>query len=129
MFKMGVAGIFSGLLLWGTVAQASLESNLLHTPEADALAVIETQASSWDFMLQREPFASAMTEFREDIAGDISEELGLDLDAEILPILGSHLSLAFYAGDSIPVLMAMDLKPGASAQAYARLVQRFQQKI
>lgn len=128
MFKMGVAGIFSGLLLWGTVAQASLESNLLHTPEADALAVIETQASSWDFMLQREPFASAMTEFREDIAGDISEELGLDLDAEILPILGSHLSLAFYAGDSIPVLMAMDLKPGASAQAYARLVQRFQQK-
>ena len=116
------------VLFWSMPAHATLESNLRYTPAADALIVFETQAKSWDFMLQREPFASALREFRADIAEDISEEFGLDLEQELLPMLGSHLSLAFYASDAVPVLMAMDLKPEGSAQSYARLVQRFQQK-
>lgn len=127
MLKVSL-GLLCGVFLWGYSAQASLESNLRHTPNADALAVIKTEPASWEFMFQREPFASGLQEFREDIAGDISDELGLDLDAELLPMLGTHLSLAFYAQDSIPVLMAMDLKADASAQAYARLVKRFQDK-
>jgi hypothetical protein len=123
-----------GLLLccfiwsWSGPALAALENNLLRTPAADALMVFETQAKSWAFMLQREPFSSAFKAFREDIAEDISEEFGLNLEDELLPMLGSHLSLAFYAADPIPVLMAMDIKPEGSAQSYARLVQRFQEK-
>lgn len=123
-----------GLLLccfvwvWSMPAQATLESNLRHTPAADALIVFETQEKSWEFMLQREPFTSAFREFRADISEDILEEFGLDLEQELLPMLGSHLSLAFYASDAIPLLVAMDLKPDGSAQSYTRLVQRFQQK-
>lgn len=127
---MYIFGLLLGcwFLLWSMPAQATLESNLRRTPVADALIVFETQAKSWDFMVQREPFSSSLREFRADIAEDISEEFGLDLEEELLPMLGSHLSLAFYASDKIPLLMAMDLKPAGSDQSYARLVQRFQQK-
>lgn len=127
---MYIFGFLLGCLIlgWSGPAQATLENNLLRTPTADALIVFDTQVKSWEFMLQREPFSSAFKAFREDIAEDISEEFGLDLENELLPMLGSHLSLAFYAADPIPVLMAMDIKPEGSAQSYARLVRRFQEK-
>ncbi len=110
--------------------RASLENNLKHTPAAEALAVIDTTPEHWRFLTQKEPFASGLREFQEEIRGDIAEELGLDLEEELLPMIGTHLNLAFYGNESVPVLVVVDLKPASAVadRAYAQLIAKLESK-
>lgn len=101
-------------------AWASLEDNLKHTPAgADGFVAIKTDRSEWDYFLKRKPFSTMGEELMKDVATGIKEGLGLDFEKDLLPMLGTHISVAVYEaelkkGEDLPVLIALDLRDTAN---------------
>lgn len=109
-------------------AQAALQDNLSHTPaQANSFFSLSTDYKDWQYFVEREPFKTMLGQFQAEIAPDIARELGIDLQQELLPMLGSHMTVALYDSDPaelLPALIALDL---AEIDSYAKLVARLQQ--
>ena len=111
-----------GLSLTCTLpALADLEGNLQHMPaNPDAFFTLNTDYKHWEYFLNREPLTNWIDDILEDLGQDLKQELGLDLKHDLLPLIGTHFSVAFYQselkqGENLPVLVAMDVK---DQQAY-----------
>lgn len=109
-------------------AQAALQDNLRHTPaQANSFFSLSTDYKDWQYFMEREPFKTMLAQFQAEIAPDIARELGIDLQRELLPMLGSHMTVALYDSEPaelLPALIALDL---AETESYAKLVQRLEQ--
>lgn len=97
-------------------AWASLEDNIKHTPAgADGFVALKTDRSEWDYFLKRKPFSTMGEELMKDVSTGIKEGLGLDFEKDLLPMIGTHMSVAVYEselkkGDDLPVLIALDIR-------------------
>jgi hypothetical protein len=84
------------------------------------VATVQTELEPWGYFVQRFLELGPVEEFKELTA--TLEKKGLDLTSDILPIFGSHISVAAY-GDGpsenkkIEVLFSVDLSSPAAAQA------------
>ncbi len=116
-------------LLLGSPAHADLESNLKHTPQRAALVInVNTDYQEWKYFLTRAPFAAGFQEIQAEISKDFQKNMGIDFETEILPMLGTHLTLGFYdekvsADNPFPLLMSFDIK---ETSGYSVLIQRLQ---
>lgn len=93
-----------GGLLWQTPVQATLDDTLQVLPAAPALSLsLDLNPKFWLLLAQipwqqSEPWKQLT---------QTSQKNGVDLDKELLPLLGSHVSLAVYpVKDKDPLLMA-----------------------
>jgi len=120
------------LLALALPAQASLQDNLAHTPaQADGLISISTDYADWSYFLERQPFASMLASFQAEIAPDIEQELGIQLKQELLPMLGTHMTIAVFQQEMqreelLPALIALDLK---QTEGFGKLVARLKQTV
>lgn len=126
--KAGLALLASSTLLVAHPALADLNSNLKHTPtQADTLFSLSTDYKDWEYFLTRKPFAEMFADFKADIAPDLEQELGVSFEQDLLPMLGSHLTVAIYQKEMVnnkdfPLLMAFDLKdPSGYSKIIAKL--------
>lgn len=108
-------------------ARADLEGNLRYMPpHPDAFFTLNTDYQNWKYFLERPPFSEQLDRFLEIWGADLKAKMGLDLKTELLPLIGSYVSLGMYRAEwtqneNLPVLLAMDVK---DTKAYQKLVQQ-----
>ncbi|MGV3525307.1 MAG: DUF3352 domain-containing protein [Candidatus Sericytochromatia bacterium] len=107
--------------------QADLASNLQHAPGgAEGVMTLSTAYEDWRYFLTRKPFSDVMAKLQKDMEPVFKKELGIDFRKELLPMLGTHLNLAFYPPNpklrgEFPALLVFDLR---RTDGYPRLIQR-----
>lgn len=117
-------------LLFASPAFADLESNLKHTPQRAALVInINTDYQEWKYFLTRPPFEKGFQDIKTEIAKDLQKNMGIDFETEILPMLGTHLTLGFYdeklsPENPFPLLVSLDLKETSGYQTIIKRLQR-----
>lgn len=138
MKKMLTTSLLSGLsaaTLWLTPAWARLEDNLRFTPpQADAFLALSTAPQDWQYFLDRKPFSSLFEEGMKEVLLGLSKEFGLDVEKDLKPLLGSHVSVAVYHDaqnneKNLLPLVAMDVKdPSVFTQIVAKIKQKSHEK-
>lgn len=117
----------AAIALIATPAQADLASNLQHAPGgAEGVITVSTAYEDWRYFLTRKPFSDVMAKLQKDLEPVFNKELGIDFRKELLPMLGTHLNLAFYPPNpalrgEFPALVVFDLR---RTDGYPRLIQR-----
>lgn len=97
-------------------AHADLLSNLQHTPKApDGFVSLSTNYEDWKYFLSKKPFATAFNQTLKSIAPELEKELGMNFEKDLVPMIGTHLSLAYYQKEfskteTVPLLLVFDLK-------------------
>lgn len=112
--------LLSASLLLNLPAWATLEDNLKHMPQgADGVFSVDTTPASWSYFLQKKPFSDIQkSSFWKEMKDDLAKELGIDMDKDLLPMLGTHVSLGIYTDgaakdEEFPILIAIDTKANA----------------
>lgn len=116
-----VAGILlSASLLINHPASATLEDNLKHMPQgADGVFSVDTTPSTWSYFLQKKPFSDIQkAPFWKEMTEEFQKELGIDLNKDLLPMLGTHVSVGLYTNgaskdEEFPIVIAIDTKASA----------------
>lgn len=114
-------------------AFAALDSALKPLPEKPGGAVvIETDPKAWEYFAKRKPFSQWQNQPEIKQLLDELKKSGLDVEKQLLPMLGSHLAIAYYpkAGNTAEqtsgtALLSMALKtPTSGAQIQTWLKQQ-----
>lgn len=121
-------GLALATTLWVSPVQASVENALDPIPKDPSfVATVQTELAPWGYFVQRFLELGQSDELKEIVA--TLEKKGLNLTSDILPIFGSHVSVAAYA-DGLPeskkmeVLLSVDVSSASAAQALLNKLQK-----
>ncbi|MBT9544521.1 MAG: hypothetical protein IV090_03955 [Candidatus Sericytochromatia bacterium] len=127
LFKL-LPGLALASTLWVSPVLASVENALDPIPKDPSfVATVQTELEPWGYFVQRFLELGQSDQLKELTA--TLEKKGLDLTSDLLPIFGSHISVAAYGdGQSenkkIEVLFSVDLSSPAAAQALLDKLQK-----
>lgn len=127
LFKL-LPAVALAATLWMSPVQASVENALDPIPKDPSfVATVQTELEPWGYFVQRFLELGSVDEFKALTA--TLEKKGLDLTSDILPIFGSHISVAAYGDEpsdnkKIEVLFSLDLSSPAAAQALLDKLQK-----
>lgn len=120
-----------GALALSLPAQADLTSNLQHIPApVDGFFNLTVSRPDWGFFLDRKPFSDLWNQMRGKISPGLEAQLGVSIDKDILPMVGSNINVAAYQadlmarGERLPFLILLDIK---DLDGYAHLLARLKQ--
>lgn len=122
------SGITLAVSLWVAPVQASVENALDPIPKDPRfVATLQTELEPWGYFVQRLLELGQSEEIKALLAS--LEKKGLDLGSDVLPILGSHLSVAGYADElsenkNVQLLFSIDLSSDVAAQALLDKLQK-----
>ncbi len=127
LFKL-LPGLALASTLWVSPVLASVENSLDPIPKDPSfVATVQTELEPWGYFVQRFLELGQVDEFKELMA--TFEKKGLDLTSDVLPIFGSHISVAGYADQQvenkkIEVLFSIDLSSASAGQALLDKLQK-----
>lgn len=120
-----------GALALSLPAKADLTSNLQHIPApVDSFFNLTVSRPDWGFFLDRKPFSDLWKQMRGKISPQLEAQLGVSIDKDILPMVGSNINVAAYqadlkaSGERLPFLILLDIK---DLDGYAHLLARLKQ--
>jgi hypothetical protein len=131
LFKFSLLSTLAAASLWMQPAQAALEDNLRYlSSEAEAVVNISTSREDWGYFLERKAIAEMLEKSLRELVPALSNGFGIDTEKELMPLLGTHISLAFSTHDAqqeeaLPGLIAVDIADGSG---FPGIIEKLRQK-